>query len=324
MRVVRGTVCVLSVACALAPSMLSGQTVPEDATSRPSPRDTVVLYRRDTVVVVRKDTVLYELVDPARRTRPQQERPAESALERRLALREERRREYQEWEESQPVRRPEGKTWAYKFYPSTMLRPDFPGLTVGVERTFNGTFGFETKLGLLTRPITGLAFNTFNEQDYGDARFGLRGVKLSVEGRLYMGKDYNAFPFYLGWEVGYALAPLEYGIWVSNNEGTYEQRVDAPVNAQDFNIGMVTGWQLRTPTGLAIDMSTGIRIGVKGLYSSNATIQESIGNRHWNLNDSGSLPYIGLINRIGIGYGKWQPTLNDNVKSKRKKKRRRR
>lgn len=317
---------------ALAPLLLVAVAVGSASAQNPA-RDTVVVVQRDTLVVVKKDTVFFQVVDPADRRqgrdyprdgRPRRDRdggvPAsrddrprryddddgETVAQRRERLRDARRREYEEWVASQPVRRPAGETWAFKVYPTTLLQLDFPALTLAAERTYDGRFAWEGQFGLAIRPHRTQNFGGGFEP--GRARYGLRGITTALGGRYYFGPEYNRFPFYIGGEFNYAISPIELGVWVRSADGAFEQNVDVPVNAQRIGAGLFCGWELRSEEGFLLDLSTGLSFGIKGLYSSNEDVRDALSERYWNLpNGSSDYPYIAYILRVGVGYGGWAP-----------------
>ena len=285
-------------------------------------RDTVVYIQRDTVVMVQRDTVLLEDQRPVGTRADEYERDAAAEREARLELREQRYREYEEWLAAQPIRRPDGMSQAIKFYPSKLMRVDFPSFLVGIERTYDGKYGAEATLGLLVSPSQ-LWSDGFGGFEAGSARFGLRGFTAGLEGRLYLAERYRAFPFYLGLEFSYSLAPLDMELWTDVDNGTFEQRRDVPVNAQDISVAVTSGWQLRTASGLVVDMAPGLRFGIKGIYSANDAVQQAIDDRSWNL-FNGRTPYADLVLRVGLGKGRWVTAPREGSKRKGKRTRGRR
>ena len=297
-------------------------------------RDTVVIYRRDTIVVIQRDT---SRPTPSRSdqeqspasTRDARLRTSMELEERRRELREQRRREYEEWYDSQPDRRAmDADVWGYKFYPSALMSIDFPSALFAVERTYKGSFGLQGALGILTEPTLGWSLD--GSPEYGTARFGLRGLDFQIESRIYMSNPKSGIPFYLGANFQHAIAPLNMDFWVNDANGIFEQYVAAPVNASQTGVGFLTGWEFRTPSGAIVDMATGLRVGVRRLRSENETIQDALIARHWNLENDGRTPYINLVMRVGFGYGSWLPLENapklkkNSSKKKRSRKGKRR
>jgi len=295
-------------------------------------RDTVVIIQRDTVVMMRKDTVYFQQI-PADRTQAPANSRQESRDERvdrlrseREDLRQLRRQEYEEWLAAQPVRRGPGISYAIKYYPTQLLKIDFPSVGFGVERTIDGRFSLEGMLGFLVRPTP---FNDWSEQRPGRARFGLRGIRVGLSGRYYTSDTYKNFPFYIGGEYSYAIAPVEIDLWVPGADGSFERNIQAPVNGQSNSISAFCGWELRTESKLVIDFSTGLTLGIKGLQSRSEFVQRAIDDRFWNLGNANRTVFGDVMLRMGIGFGDWQPRSEPSTKetgkrrSKRSKKRRR-
>ena len=315
-------------------------------------RDTVVLVQRDTVVVVRKDTVFFQQVDPERSERPERSsgrggsgrggngRPeryrqddaqrsaeAQERIEQiraeRIARREERRAAYEAWEAAQEPVRVAGVSRAYKMYPTQMLLLDFPTVGFAAEQTWDGTYSVEAQLGIVLPPFQA---NDFGGFEPGEARFGLRGFRAGLGGRIYFGQSYKRFPFYVGAEISYALTPVTIDLWVPSGDGSFERRIDAPVNGHSTNVGAFTGWELRSKEGLVVDLATGLLIGVKGISSDNEFVSDAIADTYWNLFNSNRTTYGGVILRIGVGVGKWtpRPSKERARKARARSKRRRR
>jgi hypothetical protein len=326
---------VLALFCIFLQESAFAQTGPPEITT-PGTKDTVFVVRRDTVVIVQRDsvTILKEGSDQEeqiseaeyrRRQRTggydQDRRPQNDVVRRRIDLREQRRREYEEWYDAQPTVRA-GNTIAYKLYPTALGQIDFPSIDFAVEKTFDGKFGLQGSFGFLTTP---LSFWTNFRRDIGTPRYGLRGFSVGASGRYYVSHVKNRFPFYMELEADYSLAPLEMQFFIPNRNGTFEQFIEAPVNGQQFYLGFLTGWELRTPEGFLVDLATGLRVGTKSITSSNPQIQESINRRFWNIGNfngggNGRTPFVSIVTRIGIGYGHWiEPEAKEKTTPSKKK-----
>ncbi len=318
--------------CLFAQESAFAQTNPPEIT-KPGTKDTIFVVRRDTVVVIQRDSVTIlnqgnneeEQISEAEYRRRQRvggynmdDRRQDDVIERRIKLREQRRKEYEEWYDAQPVVR-SGNTLGYKFYPSALGQIDFPSIKFGVEKTYNASFGIQGSFGFLTTPLQ--AWSGGN-QTIGTPRYGLRGFSVGLAGRYYLSNVKNRFPFYMELETDYSLAPLTMDFWVTSANGTFEQYVAAPVNGQQFYLGFLTGWELRTKEGFLTDLATGLRIGTKSIRSSNTQIQQNINREFWNINGAnGSTPYLSVVMRIGLGYGHWiQPESDKKSSSSKKKK----
>lgn len=273
------------------------------ASAQEAPRDTVVVLRRDTVVVVQRDTLV--LVEPS----AEQEREPTPEERRRR-----RQEEYAAWLAEQPVRRVPGTSRAVKAYPTRLLDLDFPSLLVGYELAYDGRFAFEGQFGPVISPW--LATNPdFGGDGSGRARFGLRGIRLGVEGRYYTSRPHVRFPMYVGAGLEYALAPVLIGMWLPSASGGFERYREVPANGQLFGSSLLLGWELRTPEGLVVDLGTGIRFGAKGLYSASERVQEELFDQRPWLGQQGTVPYFGFVLRVGLGFGDWEPVRSAKGKS---------
>jgi len=329
---------VLSSLCGLESTF--AQAVNDTLPTQIGRRDTVVIIQRDTVVVIQKETVriIHENSEEGDKRELSRGRGGtgrgrgssnQEAIEARRKMREERIREYEEWYAAQPIVR-SGNAWGYKFYPTALGQVDFPSIKFGVERTFNGRLGLQGNLGFLITPSELWTFGW--ERNIGTPRFGIRGLDLGFNSRYYISDTKKAFPFYMEFEASFSIAPLEMGIWTTSSDGTFQEFVQAPVNGQQFYLGFIAGWELRTKEKILLDLATGFRIGTKGIKSSNPIVQAEISQDHWNINDNGVAPLFSIVTRVGIGYGRWSPseeTSNSRnkktySKSKRKRKKKRR
>ena len=329
------TILVIALFCIFLQESAFAQTGPPE-TSTPGTKDTVFVVRRDTVVIIQRDSVTIlregsddeEQISEAEYRRRQRsgeyeedDRRSSDVVQRRIELREQRRKEYEEWYEAQPTVRV-GNTIGYKIYPTALGQIDFPSIKFAAEKTFNAKLGLQASFGILTTPLE--IWSNFR-RDIGTPRYGIRGFSIGSSGRIYVSNVKNRFPFYMEIEADYSLAPLEMEFFISNANGTFEQFVEAPVNGQQFYLGFLTGWELRTPEGLLVDLATGLRVGVKSIRSSNQQIQESINRRFFNIgnfngNGNGRTPYVSIVTRIGLGYGHWiQPVTNDTSSNKKNK-----
>jgi len=310
-------------------AQISTDTIPV----APGKRDTVFIVKRDTVVVVQQQETVRIIKETSESNSQDQssgyntdDRDRFDRVERQRNIREERRREYEAWYAAQPVVRA-GESWGYKFYPTALSQIDFPSIKFGIEKTLSPSLGVQGSLGILTPPADFL--DTGFGRETGTARFGIRGLDFGFSGRYYLSHVKNRFPFYLAVETSYSISPVEIGIWTTSADGTFEQFLDAPVNAQRFYLGVLAGWELRTKEGLLLDLATGFRVGSKSIRSSNAQVQAIVNDTYWNLNDGGATAFATIVTRVGIGYGKWiSPEKKANTTrkqtSKRKKKKRRR
>ncbi len=284
----------------------------QEPTSVPGGRDTIFVVRRDTVVLMRRDTVFFER-QPASPSAPAPQPSRSNAatdlelqrlerIDRLRELREARAAAYEAELAARPLVRVSPNAKAIYLYPTRLLDIDFPSVFVSASIVQKGRVGAVGLLGILTAPNPATAFGF----DSGKARYGLRGVDVGLEGRYYISSLRSKFPFYAGAGVQYAIAPLTFERFVRNAEGTFDEFAEVNAWASRFGLNLMTGWELRTQRGLAIDFSTGFTIGTKKLDSKNAGFQRDIQDSFWNLNGPGEpTPFLLPILRIGIGFGKW-------------------
>ena len=290
-----------------------------------SARDTVVVLRRDTVVVIQRDTVFFERPSapeppggrapvPARPTagapgqRPpdadtvpaygdEEERLYRERLARLMELRAARARLLA----SRPDVRTSERALAYYVYPSRLLEIDFPSLMVGANIVSNGRTGVAGLLGALTTPIV----NDAGFSDAGQARAGIRGFEIGLEGRYYVSPLTNRFPFYAGGHFLYAYAPLEFTRFARVPNGTFERFGTVPATASRYTLGLFTGWEFRSDNGVAIDFSTGFHFGARQLRSTNPAFNRDIGTTFRNQRSNSPTFFLFPILRIGLGFGTW-------------------
>ena len=301
-------------------------------------KDTIVIIRRDTVFIVREAPSTEEETLEERRERLREERlraaeeraeqyreqrsstgiPRETPQERRerlLADREERYNEWIAWKEAQPKIRVHD-VWAFKFYPSGLWNMDFPGLRFGVERTFKGNFGLMGIANFLTRPN-----DIFNIGEFtpGRPRYGIRGVELGLEGRAYLAESYSRTPFYIASELSFALAAVEFDVMLPVQNATFSRLTQVPINGQRIRLGFLSGWEHRTEGNLVFDSSFGLSIDSRGLFTSNERVQELVRDNAIVFNEPNTyILTVGLIARLGIGFGDWEPSTRDSKSSKGK------
>ncbi len=291
-------------------------------------RDTVVVMRRDTVVIVRRDTVFLQAQPQPQRT-PEEELTGprlppgrggggydydyrETPEERRERLLDARRNRVERLEQmraereayfaSLPPARPNEHAFAVMLYPTRLLELEFPSVNVGVSYVKNGRAGLMASFGFLTAPLSG---RNFDGTQSAVARGSVRGFDLGLEGRYYISPLRSNFPMYFGIGGSYSVAAVTFDRFIPNPANTFERLSEADAQGRRIRGTALVGWELRTG-GFALDLTTGVEIGGRGIFTSNAGLVREINREFWNANRANRYnPQVLPIMRIGIGIGKW-------------------
>ncbi len=283
-------------------------------------RDTIVVMRRDTVFVVQRDTIFVQPAPrdgdgPARNLPPDRgergyggETP-EERRERLAETREERyerfrqiREEREAYLEALPAVRASEHAFAVMVYPSHLLEIEFPAVNVGVSYVKNGKMGVMASLGLLTAPVSG---RNQNGNSSAQARGPVRGVDLGLEGRLYPSPLRNDFPMYFGFGASYSLAAVTFNRYVPNADFTFSRLQESHAQGRRIRGTAVVGWELRTG-GFAIDLTTGLELNGRGIFTSDQGLIREINSTWWDVNSANRYNALLLpIMRLGVGFGKW-------------------
>lgn len=306
--------------------------------------DTIYVVRRDTIVLVRRDTVFFERPPAAapapvttpppstadeedqldlerlerlerlrqlraardqglyRDTLPDNERDADLLYEDRLIRLRELRAARDRALAAIPAIRGQDRAIAYYVYPTRLLEIDFPSVLAGINVVSKGRLGIVGQVGILTKPT----LLDPSSSDIGEARLGIRGVEIGLEGRYYVSPLRKRFPFYTAASLHYANAPLTFSRFVRNQAGTFDRFTDVDATASRWTLGLMTGWEYRSADGFAIDFATGFHFGLRQLASDDLGFQREIRDTFFNVNGNGTpSPFLFPILRIGIGLGKW-------------------
>ncbi len=301
--------------CVAGPAAAQQPTAPQ--------RDTIIVSRRDTVVVMRRDTVFIQeppRSGPGGRDRSQLppgrgggvDYGGETPEERRARLlearldRTERLRELREQREAYFAALPDVRTstraFAVMVYPTRLLELEFPSVNVGVSYVANGKAGVMGSLGVLTGPLSG---RTGASQQTAVARGPIRGFDLGLEGRYYVSPLRNDFPMYLGVGATYSLAAVTFVRYEPNAAGTYSQLRESDAEGRRIRGTAVIGWELRAG-GLALDLTTGLELNGRGIFTDEPGLVREINEAFWEVNRANRYnPLLLPIIRIGVGIGKW-------------------
>lgn len=263
-------------------------------------RDTIVVVQRDTLFVIQRDTVFVQ---------PTPSRPPERAdgddrdyedvrAARRARLEQLRRARGERLGQLGDVRGAE-RALAYYLYPTRLLEIDFPALTFGVAYVKEGRIGAMGSLGVLTRPI-----NDF--RTIPDARGPVRGIDIGGEFRYYLSPNYRRFPIYFGAGGSYSWAPVRYTRFILNPDDTFERLGSADATGRRIRVSALVGWEFRSDSGLAIDLTTGLEYHGRGVFTDNDALARSLEDDFFNsIFPNEFNPAIYPIMRVGIGFGKW-------------------
>ena len=279
-------------------------------------RDTIVVMRRDTVVVLRRDTVFIQAPPAQDRERlppgrgggyvaetPEERRARfEEARQGRLDRLQQMREERDAYYAALPPVRTSENAFAVMFYPTRLLEIEFPAVNVGVSYVKNGRSGVMASLGVLTAPLSG---RDGDGNPNAVARGPIRGVDLGLEGRYYPSPLYNEFPIYLGVGGSYSLASVTFNRFVPNASQTFSRLQAADAQGRRIRGTAVVGWEWRTG-GFALDLTTGIEISGRGLFTDDPGLIREFNQNFWNINNANQYNLLVLpIMRMGIGIGKW-------------------
>ncbi len=261
--------------------------------------DTVIVVQRDTLFQVRRDTVYVVQRDTV--TEFAYARPAERARERKLRRRQERHDALMALD---PVRTSQ-RAFAHFFYPTALLRAGFPELNYGLTYVNRGRWGASGRVGLHTNPRF-LKNTEWRPERFGEARFGVRGVSLAVEGRYYVSDLREHEPLYLAVGLTGSVAPVVYETYLFDASRGFAEFGELKAKGKQWNTSLLIGWDGRYGKNFAAEVALGLEVGQRGIFADDPRNNRSLDGFNWGWNPVGNWSvYAAPFVRIGVGLGHW-------------------